>query len=47
MCKCDSCIWKQVKRVQRCSTCKRNKYLKDNFKPLEGYNNDSDQKRKE
>ena len=28
---CDGCHWKEIERQQRCSCCRRNRHLKDNY----------------
>lgn len=28
---CDGCHWKEIGRQQKCSCCRRNRYLKDNY----------------
>ncbi len=28
---CDGCYWKEIGRQQKCSCCRRNRYLKDNY----------------
>lgn len=30
---CDGCAWKELKRHQKCSTCRRNQNMKDNYMP--------------
>lgn len=32
---CDGCVWKALKRHQKCSTCRRNQNMKDNYEPAQ------------
>lgn len=34
-CNCDGCYWKAEHRHQKCSCCRRNRYLKDCYEPNE------------
>ena len=31
---CAGCVWKDLKRHQKCSTCRRNQNMKDNYEPI-------------
>lgn len=28
---CDGCYWKEIGRQQKCSCCRRNRHMKDNY----------------
>ena len=28
---CGGCYWREIKRFQKCSTCRRNSHMKDNY----------------
>lgn len=32
---CDGCYWRMIKRHQKCSCCRRNQNMKDNYVSLE------------
>ena len=32
---CAGCVWKELKRHQKCSTCRRNQNMKDNYEPVQ------------
>lgn len=29
---CEGCYWKEIGRQQKCSCCRRNRYMKDNYR---------------
>ena len=31
--RCEGCCWRELKRFQKCSTCRRNQKMKDNYEP--------------
>ena len=31
---CEGCAWKELKRHQKCSCCRRNQNMKDNYEPI-------------
>lgn len=37
---CGKCHWRKIGRFQKCSCCKRNSKMKDNYKPAEVESND-------
>lgn len=32
---CIGCVWQELKRHQKCSTCRRNQHMKDNYEPAQ------------
>jgi len=31
---CGGCYWREIKRHQKCSCCRRNQNMKDNYEPI-------------